>query len=691
MNNPNVLVSLAYIKTSDNPLQVFCNYILYLVLTSPNKSLRIDELKSQLCEHFGLKMPFQMLNMCTRVLTKSKELCPLPHGAGYSAGKTCFNISSFENEIRRLQEQEIIVLSSLINFVKEKYSQNWTEDNAKQYLSHFLETEGNAARLFLRQEIPDDVKKVSPSWYIGRYISSSQSKKDSLEWTYLEDIVKGMMIYVGINQTNDYQQDKNQKFKGTTFFFDTKLVLRLLGYSWTAQVDSTRELYELITKEYGGIICIFPQTLTEIKNAMDKAGKSFQRSGASAIGDSEIRLYAQLNSTGASLLSDAAIVVEDRLKKEFNITLSQQIDWDEDNRYNIAIEEIVSFICSKHPAWRKGTVQYDVEIINQVNILRRGDYSIKFGSAKKLPVFITSNADLVYTFRDYVEEATSHDANSHWNVHSLPVISDMMILFRLWLPHAKQYNGLPSVTLARFAYAAQNPNTQYFEKLRATALSYEEQEGISLLNLNETRRQKLEDILIANSQGNAEELTVEVMATSVGELVALENIDLQTKVSEYEDRVEEQNTLLSEKDSQIVALLAKPFLGKNRVGQVLVYLSQKWWIFAAILLLVCRYFAGKIIEGVSFSSSVLSWIITLAPIIIEIIFVVIDKAVDRLHPQDFLVKFVVYRMWHRCVEKISQSTPAEHKILEEQVIEKCKSENPIFSKYSGYCTFKKVI
>jgi len=688
MSNPNVLVSLAYIKTSDNPLQVFCNYILYLVLTSPNKSLRIDELKSQLCEHFGLKMPFQMLNMCTRVLIKNKELCLLPHGAGYSVGKTSFNISSFENEIRRLQEQENTVLSSLVSFVKEKYSQDWTEDNAKQYLSHFLETEGNAARLFLRQEITDDVNKVSPSWYIGRYISSVQGKKNSLEWTYLEDIVKGMMIYVGINQTNDYQQDKSQKFKGTTFFFDTKLVLRLLGYSWTAQVDSTRELYNLITKEYGGIICIFPQTLTEIKNAMEKAGRSFQRSGASAIGDAEIRLYAQLNTTGASLLSDAAIVVEDRLKKEFNISLSQQIDWDEDNRYNIAIEEIVSFICSKHPAWRKGTVQYDVEIINQVNILRRGDYSIRFGSAKKLPVFITSNADLVFTFRDYVEEATNHDANSHWNVHALPVISDTMILFRLWLPHAKQHNGLPSITLSRFAYAAQNPNTQYFEKLRATALSYEGQEGISLLNLNETRRQKLEDILIANSQGDAEELTVEVMATSVEELIALENIDLHTKVSEYEDKVEEQSTLLSEKDSQIVALLAKPFIGNSRVAQVLVYLSKTWWIFAAILIFVCRYVASKIIEGVSFSNSVLSWIITFAPFIIEAIFVVIDKAVDRLHPQDFLVRIVVNRMWHRRVAKISQSIPAEHKNLEEQVIEKCKAENPIFKKYSEYCTSK---
>lgn len=688
MSNPNVLVSLAYIKTNDNPLQVFCNYILYLVLSSPNKSLRVDELKAQLSEQFGLKMPFQMLDMCTKVLIKGKELQRLPHGAGYSAGITNFNISNFEKEIRRLQEQENLVLTSLINFVKERYSQNWTEEKAKKFLSHFLETEGNAARLFLRQDIPDDVNKVSPSWYIGRYISSIQKKSDSLEKTYLEDIVKGMMIYIGINQTNDYQQDKSQKFKGTSFFFDTKLVLRLLGYSWTAQVDSMRELYELITKEYGGNICIFSQTLTEIKNAMSTAGKSFQRAGASAIGDEEIRLYAQLNPTGASLLSDSAIVVEERLKKEFNVHLSQQIDWDEDNRYNIASEEIVSYICSKHPAWRKGTVQYDVEIINQVNILRRGDYSIKFGSTKKLPVFITSNADLVYSFRDYVEETTNHDSNSHWNVHALPVISDTMILFRLWLPHAKQYDGLPSITLARFAYAAQNPNTQYFEKLRATAISYESQEGVSVLNLNETRRKKLEDILIANSKGDAEELTVEVMATSVEELVAIENIDLHKKVSEFEDKVEEQNTLLSEKDGQIIALLAKPFINKNVFGQVLIFLAKIWWIFAVILLFLLRYPASKLIDGILFNNSVLSWIITLAPVIIEIIFVVIDKAVDRLYPQDFLIKIIVKRMWQKYVARITKSIPEEHKALEEKVIEKCKSDNPIFSKYSKYCTFE---
>lgn len=121
-------------------------------------------------------MPVQMLNMCTRVLKKSKEIQILPHGAGYSAGETNFNVSAFEGEMRRLQEQENTVLTSLIGFVKDRYKLDWTEENAKIYLSHFLETEGNAARLFLRQDIHADANKISPSWYIGRYIASIQKR-----------------------------------------------------------------------------------------------------------------------------------------------------------------------------------------------------------------------------------------------------------------------------------------------------------------------------------------------------------------------------------------------------------------------------------------------------------------------------------------------------------------------------------
>ena len=50
MKNQNSLISLAYIKVSDNPLHIFCHYILYILLQEPTHELRTDILKERLSE-----------------------------------------------------------------------------------------------------------------------------------------------------------------------------------------------------------------------------------------------------------------------------------------------------------------------------------------------------------------------------------------------------------------------------------------------------------------------------------------------------------------------------------------------------------------------------------------------------------------------------------------------------------------
>ena len=196
MSNPNTLVSLAYIKTNTNPLSVFCNYVLYLLSVSPDQSLRADDLKRKLAERFGLDMPYQMINNCIRILKKSGEINQLPNGAGYSIGKTQFNTDVFEQEMLRLHEQEEFVLKSIGDFVASHYKLSWTTETAKNYLSAFLDEEGNGARLFLYEEIPANNKKVSPSWYIAKYVNSVQKQTESVEKTYLEEIVNGMMMFL---------------------------------------------------------------------------------------------------------------------------------------------------------------------------------------------------------------------------------------------------------------------------------------------------------------------------------------------------------------------------------------------------------------------------------------------------------------------------------------------------------------
>ena len=92
MKNQNSLISLAYIKVSDNPLRVFCNYILYLLMKESEKELRADVLRDRLLQEFGLSIPQQLINNCIRNLEKQGEVIRLAHGAGYRVGNTDFDM-----------------------------------------------------------------------------------------------------------------------------------------------------------------------------------------------------------------------------------------------------------------------------------------------------------------------------------------------------------------------------------------------------------------------------------------------------------------------------------------------------------------------------------------------------------------------------------------------------------------------
>lgn len=680
MKNPNVLVALAYLKTNDNPLYVFSRYILYALRTAPKLSLRADELRERLDKVFGLPMPQQMINTCARLLSKEGAIRILPDGGGYAANNEQFNVNEFEESIRRLREQEEIVLDKLAKFVEDKYGIRWTREEAKDNLSRFLDEEGNGTRLFINEPLEMDVKRVSPSWYVGRYITSVQQAGDSLEKKYLEEIVNGMMIYEGVYQTNDYVQDKNQKFKGTTFYFDTKLILRILGYSWEAQVTSARELVTLITKEYGGKVGLFPQTLTEVKKALFRAGEN-----PKGIVDFELQTYAKLNPTGASLMCEASTAVQARLASEFGIRLAPDIDWDSKKakENTIAIEEITDFIQGKHEHWRRGTIEYDVEIINQINILRNGDYSARFGGQKKLPVFITTNASLVYTFKDYVTDCLERDATTKWRTQALPIITDNMILFRLWTPVANRYSKLPALTLARCAYAAQNPSTQYFAELKKRTLEYQNEKGVDLIDLSEVRRQQLEDILVTRTEGDADQLTPDLVATSVDELIKMQNISLHEKVENLTGRVETGEQRIAELDSGIVRLLSKPHINKLGALRIPIWIAKVWWLIATgILFFITNYLVEQLGQNIA-----IPYAVAALPTIAHIILCAADKIFDRKDLHSFITKWAVQYAWRRYADGIIAELEEEYRGYKDAVLQYCRNNTRVFKKYEKYCSY----
>ncbi len=276
------------------------------------------------------------------------------------------------------------------------------------------------------------------------------------------------------------------------------------------------------------------------------------------------------------------------LKRDLGIEEITTIDWNSGDAqwYNIETKGIADYIEEKC-GWRRGAVDYDVQIINQINILRKGDYTHPYGSKSKLPVFVTSNSKLAYTFRDYITE--SEENGKGWSAHALPVISDNMLLYRIWLPFATEFSDLPALTLSRFAYSAQSDGVVFFEEFRKVAAGLDRTRNVDLISTTEAARRKLEDILIRETDGELDQMTSEVAATSFDECVRMEHIDLVKENRGLSERAETR-------ESQVIQLLARDHVNKLRWMRLLLLAARYWWLLGfGILFAVASAISDSVI------------------------------------------------------------------------------------------------
>jgi hypothetical protein len=682
MNN-NSLVALAYIKSTKNPLEVFCRYILYVLNTAPSKQLRVDELRENIKVKFNLELPQHMINVCTRILGKRKDISYLPNGAGFEALNINFDVDKFDDDLLRLHQQEDCVIADIVGFMKIRYNQPWTQQNAKEHLSTFLDKQGNGANYFMHGVFKSETTayRLSPSWYIGRYVDYLSQDKTSLNWQYLSEIINGIMIYQGVYQTNDYEQDKGQKFKDTCFYFDTKLVLRAMGFSWGSQVQATNELIHLITAEYGGQVSVFEQTICEVENALASAGSEYEK--GCEIHDMEIKTYATLDSVGASLLSDRSHTVREWLNKSSSFTISDELDWNsaENQLHTIGVEGLTEHIQQQHPNWRAGTIKNDVAVINHINVLRKGDYTQRYGGKKKLPVFITNNIDLVYSVRDYTQNPENNTESTKWSPYALPVISDNMLLFRLWVPVARKYSNIPSVTLSRYAYCAQNADSAFFAELRKKAVEYKAVEGVDLINLSDTRRRKLEDIIVTKTDGDLENITEPILVTSIEELVKLENSNLREELEGSISAAKIKDEGIQSKIEQIISLAAQPFFNKLRMLRCVIWCAKLWWIITAVVLLVCAYWVSN---NKSSSGGFFAYCVILIPLIIELVLFIFSKYLSNEKIEYFLLAPAIRYVATRFSKNVRKKIRTDELIYADRIVALCLTNTKILKKFERF-------
>lgn len=679
MQNDNALISLAYIKENDNPLEVLCNYILICLLKSYNHILRYDELTKEMEKNFGLKMSVHMLNMCCNILKNQHKISKLPGGAGFELIDFTFDINSFETRKKFLQNIEMLIINDLIEFVKD-FNITWSYEQAKINLTDFLLFQGNAAYIFTNDSIKnfDNKKSVSPEWYVGKYVNNLINTGNDLK-SYLINIINGLMIYIGVYETKDYNQNHNQMFYGTKFFFDTKLILRLMGYSWKLEVDAAKELYDLI-KSYKGYIYVFEHTVGEVEFALGTAEDCIKNQ--QVIQDLELRVGVETKGRDDFNLKIDKSSVRNIIEQELKIKIHTDINWnnEKNQKHNIDTHKMVEYIVKRHPNWKHRAVENDVDIINYINILRKGDYTKKYGGSKKLPVFITSNSSLVYDIRYYIDSIENKDKNiANWNYDALPIITDYMLMCRLWVPKANIKSNIPALTLARNAYSAQQIDYNYFAKLKQTAQKLKADRNIDLINISTIEKEKLDEILVRNKSGDIDDISEELLASSADELIKLETLNLRNQNEQLQKETQDKTLIIKQNKEVLVKSIAERYKNKIGMKKILIYLAEIYWLIGTILFgifsLLLSFLKG--FTTLPYCGGIYA--------ILFIILKVSEKIFNKGKLGDFLISRTVEYVWKIYAGKIEKSLLESEIPYKREILVTCIEINPLLKKYEQYC------
>lgn len=526
MSNTTTFAAYAYLKEVRNPYQALCNYICYAIHMIDKESISIEEINKKLIEEFGIETSPNLIKSCISCLVSEKRVAISRITRGITLLKIGFDLERFQRERTVLELQETNFINQLIEHtfrlgVREK----WTSEESRKYLGRYLLNDDLGINYAFNGTInKSKTQYLSPEWYIADYVKGLSI--GSSEHNYILSVSHGLMVHIGLNETSKSKQVFEQKFRGTDFFLDTKLVLRAMGYTLPFYKKCADELIDIIRKDNQGKVKIFDHTLTEISTALHNAEKELRQS--KRVKDEELNLYAIYNNCDADDFYTFYANLQYNLEKNFDITIvSSDIDWNNNSVRvnNLDWEGLEERISSDHPTWQRGTIRKDIRSINIVNHFRNGDYSQHFGGKGKFPIFVTTNTGLIASVRKFIidnYEKGSDDQPAGLSRFRMPIISDTSLLFRLWYPQAKLRSDLPINIVAANAFVAQQAEADFYERVKN---SYNKvnitHKGLSI-DIDDFRHRKLEEAIVSLSHGEIDLIDETLAAQSVDEIIKVE-------------------------------------------------------------------------------------------------------------------------------------------------------------------------
>ena len=672
MSNNNSFIALSFIRETENPYELFCKYIEYCLSKEKNNSLTYDKLILSFKNNSGLNIPNYIFSHCLKIMFSNKSIIKTNNDAYYTLIKKSIDVTEFETRKKILENQNLTLINNLIEFVNNDFNKKWDYAKAQNRFSNFLLAGDNAYSIFVEQSNDCSYDKSSDEWIIQSYVKSLQDKKDVF-YNYLIDVINGLTIYMGTLYTDP--NEKSLKINDTDFYLDTKLVLRYLGYSTEIYSQSIKQLVDIIKCNYGGNICVFEHTVSEVGSALYNAHVALKNN--QDIYDDELRFYQKLNNIDSDDLRIYSESVQYELEQN-DIRIQKRIQWEDDSCWINSINEDLLFneIKKHRKIYKKTSIDNDVNAMNQINMLRNGDYSIHFGGDNKLPIFVTSNTLLVKNVKDFILKDIEEDSSSTWKIGKMPIISDTALMCKLWANSKEKNVNIPELLFSKNAHSILAYDDAFFSNLKERSVQLKEKYKFKVLNLPNERLEKIEKLIIKNNDGNIEELGDDELYFTIEESYKVDKMVLESKVLIQSEIIEEKNNIITNKDEtiifkdrQLIVAYSQKYINKLGFNILLIWLGKYWWVASTAIFALISSFCFPKLNITNNMHFFIKIIFIILPVLAVIILEIIKKYMEK--KENIVEEWCLKKARDNYVDKISNKLSPEEQIFKCEILDYC--------------------
>ena len=511
------IVNIAVLNSKvmgEDLIEPYISFVSTLISKKQYKTFRIEEICKDFQDEYAFSIP--AMPMCEIINRMGKKNMLKQDGRGNIIPEySKIEITDF-NEIKEenLKKYENIK-NKYIEFAKEKYKFEVTEEIAEKNLSEFMrenyiDTIINDKHIRKITETFNDNIAIGDKYILYKYILYLYENEYELFKT-IKNICFGYTIANALNFDNI--ASKKKKFKDKNIYFDTKFILRLLGI----EGEFYKESYEAIInalKDNNCKLYIFDHTYDEIITILKNAQINIKRNKEYEENVPETQKYFMKEKFTEGEINLYIATLENKLNK-LKIYISSVGYVKETERYQIELnslhQNIIEIYKRRNPNFdeesKKDTIEKDERSIELIYREMRGNRSRKLETAKYF--FVTTNKSLAYACKNFDKTLGKQEAIS-------PCITDIFLGTILWFQNPIRYNEIKEKQIVASCYAAVQPNATTINKFLKNVENLRENNQITLgdyalLKENIIVEDMLSDKIVGNIENITEDMTWELL------------------------------------------------------------------------------------------------------------------------------------------------------------------------------------